>query len=535
MFATLGGSLPIPPRASDDGRAEADGVDGPIRIVIAAQEAAGLEPITDGGLRHPDPMVALAAGIHGLEVRSGAPPLVRRSPEWRAPVFVDGWRFAASCTDRAVKQAIAGPFTLARHVAPGRLGRERVTLALAEALNAEIRALAAAGCPLIEVVEDGAVAIGDDPAERRLFREAQLRLTAGIDDVHLSLAIRGGSAYPAGAETIFAAPYASYLFDLCAGPDNWRLVVAAPGDRGIVVGAEDASLAKAEGPELHAFAIGYAASTGGRGHDRIGLATSGDMAGLTWAAAQAKMVTIGRTAALYAGPPGEPRRRDGSASGRHPERRPRSRCARSARSGAASVTLPEPRASGAWSVYFRVQYRLIRLLAPIIGPFWRGYGLGNVVELRVVGWHSGRPRPILLGLLRSGDHWFLGHPNGDVAWTRNLEAAGGGACRCRGRRRSPSAPPGCPTGSCATGDPRHVAAGVPRQHRLPAGPPPRPGGRYVLPHRDRAAGGRGGGRGNATGQTFARGLLGHLSTHPLTDRPAIGAQEDRERGLCGPK
>jgi hypothetical protein len=88
------------------------------------------------------------------------------------------------------------------------------------------------------------------------------------------------------------------------------------------------------------------------------------------------------------------------------------------------VTLPEPRPSGPWRVYFRFQYRLIRLLAPIIGPFWRGYGLGNVVELRVVGWRSGRPRPILLGLLRSGDHWFLGHPNGDVAWTRNLETAG---------------------------------------------------------------------------------------------------------------
>ncbi|MEA2631874.1 MAG: hypothetical protein QOE66_2093, partial [Chloroflexota bacterium] len=31
---------------------------------------------------------------------------------------------------------------------------------------------------------------------------------------------------------------------------------------------------------------------------------SADMTGLTWAAAQAKMATIGRTAALYAGPPG---------------------------------------------------------------------------------------------------------------------------------------------------------------------------------------------------------------------------------------
>ncbi len=304
MFATLGGSLPIPHRSPDVPADAAEGMDGLVRLAIAEQEAAGLEPITDGGLRHPDVVVAVAGALAGVELRDGAPPLVIRSPEWRAPILVDGWRFAASCTDRAVKQAIVGPFTLGRHVAPGRLGRERVTLALAEALNAELRALAEAGCPLVEVVEDGAVAIGEDPAERRLFREAQLRLTAGVDDVHLSLAIRGGSAHPAGAETIFAAPYASYLFDLCAGPDNWRLVVAAPGERGIVVGAEDASVTKAEGPELHAFAIGYGASTGGRGHDRIGLATSGDMSRLPWAAARAKMAAIGRTAALYAGPPG---------------------------------------------------------------------------------------------------------------------------------------------------------------------------------------------------------------------------------------
>ena len=88
------------------------------------------------------------------------------------------------------------------------------------------------------------------------------------------------------------------------------------------------------------------------------------------------------------------------------------------------MTLPEPRASQAWRIYLRVQYRIIRLLAPLVGPYWRGYGLGNIVELRVPGWQTGRPRPILLGLLQAGGHWFLGHPNGDTAWTRNLEAAG---------------------------------------------------------------------------------------------------------------
>ena len=31
---------------------------------------------------------------------------------------------------------------------------------------------------------------------------------------------------------------------------------------------------------------------------------------------------------------------------------------------------------------------------------------------------------MLLGLLRADGRWFLGHPNGNVSWTRNLEAAG---------------------------------------------------------------------------------------------------------------
>lgn len=86
--------------------------------------------------------------------------------------------------------------------------------------------------------------------------------------------------------------------------------------------------------------------------------------------------------------------------------------------------MPAPRASRGWSAYLRLQYGLIRLLDPIVRPWWRGYGLGNVVELRIPGRRSGRPRWVLLGLLRDGDRWFLGHPNGDVPWTRNLEASG---------------------------------------------------------------------------------------------------------------
>lgn len=90
----------------------------------------------------------------------------------------------------------------------------------------------------------------------------------------------------------------------------------------------------------------------------------------------------------------------------------------------ARVELPAPRASRFWQRYLPIQYGLIRLVDPLVRPWWQAFGLGNVVELRVAGRQTGRIRRVLLGLLRDEGRWFLGHPNGDVSWTRNLETAG---------------------------------------------------------------------------------------------------------------
>lgn len=124
--------------------------------------------------------------------------------------------------------------------------------------------------------------------------------------------------------------------------------------------------------------------------------------------------------------------------------------------------LPAPRASSAWHRYFPIQYRLIRLLDPLVHAFWRAFGLGNVVELRVAGRHTGRQRRVLLGLLRAGDRWFLGHPNGDVAWTRNLEAAGVGELVFRPPTRLPIRATRLPDG-----DLRDTAIASTGQHMFP--------------------------------------------------------------------
>lgn len=55
---------------------------------------------------------------------------------------------------------------------------------------------------------------------------------------------------------------------------------------------------------------------------------------------------------------------------------------------------------------------------------WARGALGITVDLRVHGRHSGRERAVLLGLLTVNGNEYVGHPNGDADWVRNLEAAG---------------------------------------------------------------------------------------------------------------
>lgn len=71
-------------------------------------------------------------------------------------------------------------------------------------------------------------------------------------------------------------------------------------------------------------------------------------------------------------------------------------------------------------------YRLLRLLDPLIGSWIANGlpGLDGVVDLRFPGRRTGRRRRTLATVLRHGDGWYVGHPNGPAAWVRNVEAAG---------------------------------------------------------------------------------------------------------------
>jgi hypothetical protein len=245
VFATLLGSLPRPPLGPD---AAPEAV---LDSCLALQAEHGLEPVTDGGWPVSDDVIG-------------------------------SWRATAERAGRLVKAVIAGPWTSRRSVAD---------------VRADIVALAAAGCPWIEVHEPAAVTLAS--GERARFADVHRELTADLGPgVHLSLAITGGNADEAGVDTILAGAYASLALDLIEGPDNWRLAVAAPTEVGLICGAVAGREGSDDGPEVLLWAADYAASSRGRGMDRVGLATAGSLADLSWEAAAEKVSRLGEAARL---------------------------------------------------------------------------------------------------------------------------------------------------------------------------------------------------------------------------------------------
>ena len=251
MFATLLGPLPRPPideRASPEAALDA---------ILELQTAHGLEPLTDG---HP-PVVAQSRTTDSLPAEA-----------------VTAWRMTTSRTDALVKTAVVGPFSTGSDGAAERRA---------------VLELASAGCRWIEIHEPAAIEIRDDVGKRARFVDLHQSLTADLPDVHLSLAITGGAAASTGIGTLLAGAYSSLAVDLIDGPDNWDLVVGTPGDRGIIAGVVAPRPGTDDGPEVMLWAAAYAASTGGRGMDRVGLATASSYADLPWEVADTKIRRLG--------------------------------------------------------------------------------------------------------------------------------------------------------------------------------------------------------------------------------------------------
>jgi methionine synthase II (cobalamin-independent) len=276
MFATLAGSYPRPPDAPP---AQA------LRIVLGVQADAGLGLLSDGTVHRSDDASAL----------------VKAWTAARDAAVAEG-------IELPVKLAVLGPWARVARTAdpaspPSNPPDVGAAQALASRLTIGLAAVLAAGCPVVEVHEPAAT-LPAGPGAGAAFASAHRLLLAGLPrDTHATLAITGGDAEALGAAALFGLEYRSYLFDLIAGPDGWRTITRAPGDRGIIVGVADATGLRRAGLEEVAWAAGYAASHGGRGMERVGLSPSGGLGTLDSVRARALIELLGEAARLLVGDP----------------------------------------------------------------------------------------------------------------------------------------------------------------------------------------------------------------------------------------
>ena len=134
-------------------------------VAIRAQEAAGLDIITDGEIRRESYSNRFATALAGIDAdnpgtaldRSGHPnPVPRIVGRLRRqhPVLVDDVRFLRAHTDRRVKMTVPGPFTMTQQAQNDFYpDEESAALDYAVAVNEEIRDLFAAGADIVQIDE----------------------------------------------------------------------------------------------------------------------------------------------------------------------------------------------------------------------------------------------------------------------------------------------------------------------------------------------------------------------------------------------
>ena len=147
-------------------------------LAIQAQEAAGIDIVTDGEIRRESYSNRFATALAGVDLdnpgsaldRSGHPnpvPRVVGDIRRKHAVCVDDLRFLRAHTDRPVKVTVPGPFTMAQQAQIDHYGGSRQLAAMdyATAVNAEIRDLFSAGADVVQIDEPYMQARPDEARE----------------------------------------------------------------------------------------------------------------------------------------------------------------------------------------------------------------------------------------------------------------------------------------------------------------------------------------------------------------------------------
>jgi len=134
-------------------------------LAIRDQERAGLDIITDGEQRRESYSNRFATALDGIDVenpgtvfnRNGRPipvPRIVGPIRRQQPVELRDLKVLRANTERKIKATVPGPFTMGRQARDDYYrDEEAVAMAYAEAVNAEIRDLFAAGADVVQIDE----------------------------------------------------------------------------------------------------------------------------------------------------------------------------------------------------------------------------------------------------------------------------------------------------------------------------------------------------------------------------------------------
>ena len=165
----LAGRFPPRVRAQElwrvDERWLAEAQDDATRLAIRDQEDAGIDIVTDGEQRRESYSNRFATALDGVDLdnpgtaldRTGHPnpvPRIVGPIRRRHPVEVRDVEFLRAHTDRPIKITVPGPFTMSQQAQNDHYpGDAEAALDYADAVNAEIRDLLAAGADVVQIDE----------------------------------------------------------------------------------------------------------------------------------------------------------------------------------------------------------------------------------------------------------------------------------------------------------------------------------------------------------------------------------------------
>ena len=167
--AKLAGRFPPRVRAKELWRIPpehlAEAQDDATRVAIRAQEEAGLDIVSDGEIRRESYSNRFATALDGVDLdnpgtgldRSGHPnpvPRIVGKIRRRHAVEVDDLKFLKANTTRMTKITVPGPFTMLQQAQNDFYeSEEEAAMDYADAVNAEIRDLFAAGADVVQIDE----------------------------------------------------------------------------------------------------------------------------------------------------------------------------------------------------------------------------------------------------------------------------------------------------------------------------------------------------------------------------------------------